>query len=235
MTNVPGYFAVSRGIFEHPLLQSSKAFSAREALLWLISAAAWKPKGRRNKFGTIHNKRGQISVTRRELAREWNWSKSRVDRFLVKLAADSTIILATAFNGPEIGPQTEPIIGYPRTMITLCNYDKFQSVPRSARTDAGQKSGQKSGQYGPTLPGFDDGAEPQPVNPSTKVRKVRPSECPGDGARNSRVVFARVGSELWAMYARDYRDFTGTEPLPQRYADGNSGRWFKRNGEAKIA
>jgi len=227
-----GYFAVSRGIFDHPLLQTSKPYTLREALLWLICRAAWKPKAERNKFGSVHTRRGQVTATRRQLAFEWNWSKSKVDRFLKKLASDSTVVLGKALNGPENGPETAPIIGYPKTMITLCNYDKFQSLPRGY---VNQKAGQKAGQSGPELPGISDSAAIQPVKPSTKERKRRPDCCPADGASNGRVIFARLGGNLWTVYAEDYRNSTGAEPLPERYADGNSGRWFNRNGASKTA
>ena len=227
-----GYFAVSRGIFDHPLLATPKPFTAREALLWLISVAAWRPQAKRNKFGAVHIERSQICTTRRELAKEWNWSKSKVDRFLHKLAGDATIALSDALNGPKNGPEIGPITGYPKTLITLCNYDKFQALPRS---HLNQKSGQKSGQNGPPLPGFADPEPLQPSNPITKVRKRRSDSCPADGASNGRVIFARLGGELWTMYANDYRNSLGAEPLPQSYPDGNSGRWFKRSGESKTA
>jgi hypothetical protein len=227
-----GYFAVSRGIFDHPLLQTSKPYTLREALLWLICRAAWKPKAERNKFGSVHTKRGQITATRRQLAAEWNWSKSKVDRFLKKLSSDSTVALGEALNGPEIRPETAPIIGYPKTMITLCNYDKFQSLPRGYLN---QKAGQKAGQNGPELPGISDGEPLQPVKPSTKERKRRPDSCPADGASNGRVIFARLGTDLWNLYAEDYRNTTGAEMLPERYPDGNAGRWFNRSGANKTA
>ena len=72
---------------------------------------------------TIH--RGEIPASLRLLAEWWGWSKNRVDRFLNTLEKDGMIKKRTA-NGTA------------QTVITVCNYDKYNFIY--------EKSGQQTGQ-----------------------------------------------------------------------------------------
>lgn len=108
-----GVFAVDRGIWDHPMFRSTKPFSKREAWWWLISEARWKDgavfiDGRRRPL-----KRGQVAHSIRFIADKWKWPKSNVSRFLDTLKSETMI-------------DTE--IGTGQTIITICNYDKFQRV-----------------------------------------------------------------------------------------------------------
>jgi hypothetical protein len=230
----PGYIAVSRAIFDHPLFRTTKRFSRLEAWEWLINAASWKPKGKRNKFGTIHTDRGQLCITRRELASAWHWPKTNVDRFLVKLAAEGMVLIGAALNGPKNRPQTDPTIGYPQTMITICNYDKFQHI-RKSRAD--QQPGQKAGQNQPQIPGIIEEFEVEPQNQiiiesSLEVgeRKVW-RDKPMDGAEGRGMIWADYLGPLWKRHAEDYQRVTGSIPMPVLYIGGR-GRWFKKRGQA---
>lgn len=232
----PGYIAVSRAIFDHPFFKSNRPFSRLEAWEWLINAASWKPKGLRNKFGVIHTERGQLATTRRALAAAWRWPKTNVDRFLKRLAADSMILVGDALTGPKNRPENEPIIGYPQTMITVCNYDKFQRQPVRR---AVQQPGQKAGQNLPYIPGIVNESGTKPANHRTIDSKGglsadRNRIKPPHGAKGRGMVWADHGTTEWQTYAQDYKDARGVDKLPESRIGGR-GNWFRWLGERKAS
>lgn len=245
-----GYIALDRGIFEHPLFRRRPDWLV--AWEWLIGRAAWKPEGRRCDHGVVHVERGQLAITLRSVGRTWGWPKSNVDWFLKRLVDEEMVILEKTRTRTRTSTRT---LAHPVTLITICNYEKFQDATARAQKP-GQEVGRGPGQgIQETLPL--QGLPPsQPLNHVTKelrgiettkeFRNVEKSGdkrqaskgqraiCPSDGAANGKVIFARVGAQYWDLYAEDYRTVTGTEPFPTKYEDGHSGKWFKRNGEAGL-
>jgi len=69
--------------------------------------------------------RGEIPASLRLMAEWWGWSKNRVDKFLDILEKEEMIKKRTAF-------------GTAQTVITICNYVKYNFI--------GEKSGQAKGQ-----------------------------------------------------------------------------------------
>jgi len=134
--NGRGFFQVDRGVWSHPVF-ASEAFTEREAWLWLIARAAWKPNGVRVGQLLVHIERGQLAVSSRYLAEAWRWGKSSVARFLTKLN-DAGMIEARH--------------GRDATVITLCNYEKYQlggvapvaeNEGHRARRQTGQQMGHR--------------------------------------------------------------------------------------------
>lgn len=123
-----GVFAVDRGIWDHDLLADSGPLSRREAWLWLISEAAWKPHRRRLAGKTVEVGRGQIAASLRFIASKWRWSEPRVRRFLSALK-----------NERMIDAKTDAGI----SLITICKYDDYQrvSLPDDATNDSGSDAG----------------------------------------------------------------------------------------------
>lgn len=121
-----GVFAVSRGVFDHPSF-APEPYTEREAWLWLIGDAAWKPHKRRAGRVIVDLKRGQTAHATRFLATKWKWSEARVRRFLNRLKIDAMV---------ELQATRET------TQITICNYDKYAfdgrtgDAPSDAQTDA---------------------------------------------------------------------------------------------------
>jgi hypothetical protein len=118
-----GVFAVDRGIWVHPAFES-EPFTQREAWCWLVSEAAWQDRRVRVATVVVNLKRGQVSHSLRYMAGKWQWTLARVQRFLSRLKTDTMIDTST-----DTGV----------TVITICNYSKYQrvSLPVDTATDTG--------------------------------------------------------------------------------------------------
>lgn len=126
-----GVFAVDRGIFDHYLFKSKEPFSRREAWLWLLSEAEWRPQRRMVSGQIVELSRGQLSHSVRFMAEAWGWSKSAVDRFLGRLKTETMI-------GTESGTGV--------LVITICKYNDYQKVSLPSRDNDGTKAGTAAGQ-----------------------------------------------------------------------------------------
>lgn len=121
-----GYIKLWRDAFEHPVLRDGDRF---RAFMWLVSEACWKDAEHDVKGKTITLKRGQICVSRDQLAKAWKWSPSAVERFLTRLQTEQMI-----------GRQT----GQGKSVITICNYDKYQDRDPETGQETGRQTGQES-------------------------------------------------------------------------------------------
>ena len=119
-----GFIALHRDAFSHHLLKDGDRF---RAWFWLVANAAWKPTRHDARGRTIDVARGQICAGREQLAKAWGWSPSAAERFLTRLETEHMIERET---------------GQGKSLITICNYDKYQD----ASDEPGHMSGQQSGQ-----------------------------------------------------------------------------------------
>lgn len=126
-----GVFAVDRGIFDHPLFNCKEPLSRREAWLWLLAEAEWKPTKRRVSGVTVELQRGQLAHSVRFIAEAWGWSKSAVDRFLGRLKTEAMI-------GTESGTGS--------LVITICKYNDYQKVSLPKRDNNEPATGTAAGQ-----------------------------------------------------------------------------------------
>lgn len=111
-----GFFAVHRGVWDHPSF-APEPFTEREAWFWMLSSAAWECKSVRVGRAVVELKRGQLAFSLRFLAEKFRWSEARVRRRITRMISDALI---------EVKSTREA------TLITICNYDKYQL---SRRTD----------------------------------------------------------------------------------------------------
>jgi hypothetical protein len=125
-----GVFAVDRGIFDHSVF-AREPFTQREAWIWLIAEAAYKPRTKRADGKVISLQRGQLCHALRFMAEAWQWSKSRVDRFLDMIEKQDMI-------RRESGTRTP--------VITICKYDEYQRVSLPDRDNSGTTTGTTAGQ-----------------------------------------------------------------------------------------
>lgn len=135
-----GYYTMARGWQEAEIFGNDE-YSTRDAWVWLIEAAAWKPAKARIKGQTIELQRGQLCFSQRFMADKWRWSKSRVDRFLKRLVAES-MISSCAKTGATAGHPA----GQGQAIITICNYDKYQAPEKAVRGNDQSETGATAGQ-----------------------------------------------------------------------------------------
>lgn len=122
-----GWVRTSRSIIDHPLF-AGEAFSKRDAWQWIIIKAAWKETSHRIGNDLHDVPRGSVFVTVRQLMSEWKWGNTKVSGFLKALEKQDMV-------------QIENKTG--KTLITVCNYSKYQDANDFARQeqDAEQDSG----------------------------------------------------------------------------------------------
>lgn len=134
-----GWFTLHRGWRENDLFKGE--FSRADAWVWLIENACWKPTRARIKGDTIELQRGEMSFSIRFLAEKWGWSKSRVDRFLADLREEMMIETRSKF-----GTNNERTPGHGQSVLTICNYAKYQDLSTKERDNSGTSSGTTAGQ-----------------------------------------------------------------------------------------
>ena len=124
------YIPISRRLFEHQLWCEERIYSRFEAWLDLIQSARFEDTKQLigNRF--IEVKRGQILASLRFLAGRWQWSTKKVNSFLDLLIQDKMIIKETP---KETG----------QTVITICNYDKYNSQIIQEETEKKQQGNTK--------------------------------------------------------------------------------------------
>lgn len=139
-----GTFCMDRGWFEHPVF-APEPFTEREAWAWMIARAASTDRTRRVGTAMVPLRRGQLAHSLRFLAKRFQWSHSRVQRFLARLVTESMIDTVT-----------ESAV----TCVTIRNYNKYQRVP--VPPDTANESGpiQTKKESNPTKnPSMDGGAD----------------------------------------------------------------------------
>jgi hypothetical protein len=230
---VPAYVALARSIFEHYLFngQRNRPYSWREAWEWLFTNAAWRPQGKRMSRGIAAIKRGQIAITIRGLASTWNWSRGSVEYFLRRLKEEGMIESAAAKT--KIQTSSEARKSYAATILTVCNYDKFQKMSASA---VGQSLRQVDSSSAPELPGFtrEIGIEqPNHFTIDSSKHKTGPHlHKPHHQAtsKDRRWIWCDYGSDDWTTYNADFNGVSGADILPERRIEGR-GNWFYKAGE----
>ncbi len=116
-----GWFSVKRGITNHPLF---KRQPERLAIwLWLIDNAAWLDTKQDIKGKIVTVLRGSISASERRIAEEIGVGY-QVVRTALKLFKTEQMISHTVTQG--------------RTMVNLCNYDKYQTQPEPPNAEPTQ-------------------------------------------------------------------------------------------------
>lgn len=120
-----GFAVIYRDALDHPMLVGDAARLG--AWVYLVVRACWKqtPYDINGKITMLE--RGQLCTSRSQLAAAWGWSPSAVERFLTRLETEQMIGRAT---------------GQGRSIITICNYAKYQDISE----DTGQASEQPTGQ-----------------------------------------------------------------------------------------
>lgn len=204
-----GVFAVDRGIWSDPDFADSE-FSEREAFIWLVGQAAWRPTRVRIGSDIVDLARGQCAFSTRFLAEKWMWSEARVRRYLGRLISRE-IICSSADRKS--------------THITILKYDRFQrvslpetEVPTQTRRSSDapatqQRRKEEDREYREDIKDTSslrsEGARPAP---SPRRTKVRPDWALGEveqAAAGKAGVTAERAAAIWPQFI-DYHAAKGT-------------------------
>ncbi len=105
-----GLVMIDRDILNHPSF-ADEAFTERDAFIWMICEASYQDRTVRTRKGPLNLARGQLTASTRFMADKWGWKEPRVRRFLKRLKIDAMIDV-----------NTDAV----QTVVTVCNYDKYQ-------------------------------------------------------------------------------------------------------------
>lgn len=112
MSDNLAYLPLARSMFSDALWKERRVFSKFEALLWLIEGARYARSSDWVQIGlrSVEVRRGQLVRSQVAMAREWRWSRGKVQRYLEELQKAGTI-------------RAENV--HQACRITLCNYGAY--------------------------------------------------------------------------------------------------------------
>ncbi|WP_420415268.1 hypothetical protein [Roseibium sp.] len=106
----------------------------------------------------------------RGLAEIWGWKKTKVERFLEALALEENI-------GTDAGTGV--------TVITICNYERFQNAPKGKKTTKGTEAGQKRDASGTIL-----------------IPEEIPEEKPENTPKSPEGKYPKAFEEFWSVFPK---------------------------------
>ena len=118
-----GAVMIARTLWDDAAFQD-EPFSEREAWIWMICEAAWKPREKRVGKVIVKLDRGQLAASVRFMAQAFSWHRNKVDR-LIKRLEKCNLIRVESGTGVNV--------------ITICKYNDYQLSPKSSGTAAGQQ------------------------------------------------------------------------------------------------
>ena len=104
------YFVCNRSLFKNPMWYAEK-FTKGQAWVDLFGNANHSDGWFEKNGQRVDIKRGQTGRSIESLVEDWKWSRNKVKRFLKRLEDDQMI---------------ERKMNHLTTIITICNYDKYQ-------------------------------------------------------------------------------------------------------------
>ncbi len=151
------YIKIARKLFAtDPFWLEPRTFSRLEAWLDLLQMAAW---GNRTTTEGLKLERGQVEVAQRGLARRWNWSRGRVQRFLSTLEVMERVSIAQASAQGDAKHRDKAV-------VTIRNYDLFQG---GSQTPAQTPPATAEAHETPAVQGILPGTPPPPEKPKRKA------------------------------------------------------------------
>lgn len=127
------WIALDVDIFTHPIVGPPKDQPWQNMIVWqwMIAEANHRPYHYDVNGRIIKLSRGQLVISERHIARKANWTRKKATSFLAKL--ERLGMIETLTTRPEgqlildfVGPKRGPIKGPTLTIVTICNYNKYQ-------------------------------------------------------------------------------------------------------------
>lgn len=151
-----------RSLRTHPVVGflnddgTSRGTVVCEAMAWLdlTMEAGWRDRTVNNKGRVILIERGQLLGARDWLAKRWGWTAKKVRYFMEKLARNGMIQTSqprqVTTGIPEVlGPAKGQAKGNSVNVITVCNYNVYQTINELDELLSGQQRGQRGASEGP--------------------------------------------------------------------------------------
>lgn len=199
-----GFISIERDLWEHPLFMPSE-MTEREAWIWMIAQAAWSETRHRVGRELVTVERGSFMATLREMQSAFMWkSDKRVRTFLKTLEKEGMI-----------GRRTRGAKNAPKTHITICNYEEYQS---RGRTKDAPKTQERT-HHGRTT----DAVKKQ----NNKITNTSSNEEDGQAVDGEVVDFAKELFDRAVTYL-------GRHGVAEGKARGIVGRWRKGSEDAEI-
>jgi len=121
-----GWIKLHRSFRGHWLWKTKEPFTKREAWIDLLMCANFTDNKIPLGGGVVEIRRGQQARSELTLADEWKWSRGKVRRFLKCLEDDSMIVQHKT---------------HLTSVITICNYERFQGDDTADSTTSGTTDG----------------------------------------------------------------------------------------------
>lgn len=118
-----GYVRLHRDLLAHPAFRND---AEAMAFAWMFTRAAWRDTRLRYKGHAVSLTRGQLAVSIRDMADALDRDKAWIERLFKRLRGEAMIETASAAGV---------------SVITICNYDKYQPV-----SDTGKAEGETVGE-----------------------------------------------------------------------------------------
>ena len=124
-----GWIKLHRTLTENPLWKNEQ-FSRGQAWVDLLLNTNHAPGYFRTANGRrVDVARGQCGMSQLTMSKRWKWSRGKVKRFLSELEKDQNIVQQTVQQN---------------SLLTICNYEKFQSSEDLTVQPIGQQTGQQA-------------------------------------------------------------------------------------------
>lgn len=132
-----GWWCYWRKMQDDPLWEPKRPRTKYEAWLDLISRAKWTPGRDVVGYSLIPLERGQVIFSIHSLARDWNWSRGKVRRFLELIEKEERINVNRGCSEGDSKPypQADP----PWSILTIANFSRYNDPPKKTDQQADQK------------------------------------------------------------------------------------------------
>lgn len=150
--NPGNWIAVSRDMRDHKVVGMGQpvrpadpyrgSFSRYEAWQDLLMEAQWKPFEVINRGKSVTLRRGQLMAAKSWLAARWNWPEKAVRIFIAQLEEEFMV----RSEAPPLGNRASR---YYTNIMTICNYDIYQTVYELMQLSAAESGGNQGQLEGP--------------------------------------------------------------------------------------
>jgi hypothetical protein len=111
-----GFVLMHRSLLGHPAFRDD---GEAMAFMWMVARASWRPARLRYKGRSVEVRRGELCVSVRDMAASLGRDKAWIERLWTRLKRETMI---------ETRSETAA------TVVTICNYDKYQNHARHGET-----------------------------------------------------------------------------------------------------